>query len=523
VRRVALLLLLLAAASGCGGVGAAQAASSRADSELRIAIGVDPDTLDPMRQTTTTVSNIVQMVVESLTRVAQDGQIQPDLATGWQEAPDGMRWAFAVRRGVRFSDGTPLDAEAVAASLERALDPTSVCPNCGVLAAAVRSVVVDDPSRVSLVMGVPLASDVVLGLLSMGTFGVLSPRTIQRDTPGYVQQERPVGTGPFVLADRVKGDHVTLVRNDRYWGPRPAYARQVVEVVPDAATREALVRSGQVGVALLPPISDLPAMHSDANVRVLLAAGDRSIFIALDTQDQRQPLLRNPEVRRALNFAVNRDAIVASTLFGAGDSATSVMAPSVFGYCAQSDPYRYDPELARSMLQHAGASHLSISMIAPTGRYIQDFQAAQNVAGDLRAIGVDVQGPQTMDWPSYIGTVNVAPAGARVDAYLLGWAPMYLDASFAMLQFDSRQMPPTGLATSYYDNPAVTALLARAQVESDREARVQEYCDAQRQVWNDAPWIFLWTEKFPIVTSSAVAGVTSIPNESFDTVHAHPA
>lgn len=69
----------------------------------------------------------------------------------------------------------------------------------------------------------------------------------------------------------------------------------------------------------------------------------------------------------------------------------------------------------------------------------------------------------------------------------------------------------------------MTALLTTAEVEPDREARVQEYCEAERQVWNDAPWIFLWTEKFPIVTSAAVAGVASIPTESFDTVHAHPA
>jgi ABC-type transport system substrate-binding protein len=523
VRRLALLLTLLAAATGCGGAGAAQARPSGADAELRIAIGVDPDTLDPMRQTTTTVMNVVEMVVESLTKIDQDGQIQPGLATGWQEAPGGLSWTFTLRRGVRFSDGTPLDATAVAANLDRALDPASVCPVCGPLAGAVRSVDADDPYHVTLVMRTSLAADVVLGALSLSSYGILSPRTIQIDTPGYVQQERPVGTGPYVLADRVRGDHVTLLRNDRYWGARPAYARQVVKTVPDAATREALVRSGQVGVALLPPIADLPAMRADANVKVLLARGDRSIFVALDTQDRRQPLLRNPEVRRALNFAINRDAIVASTLFGAGDPATSVMAPSVFGYCAQPDPYRYDPELARSMLQQTGASHLSISLVAPTGRYIQDFQAAQNVAGDLRAIGVDVQGPRTMDWPSYLGTVNVPLAGASVDSHLLGWAPQYLDAAEAMQVFDPRRIPPKGLATAYYDNPTVTALLAKAQVEADREARVQEYCAAERQVWNDAPWIFLWTEKFPIVTSSAVAGVTSIPTESFDTVSARPA
>jgi peptide/nickel transport system substrate-binding protein len=522
MRRAGLLLAVVAAATlpaaACGHGGASIADTS----VLRVAIGVDPDTLDPKRQTTTTVWNVVQMVVESLAKVDQDGRVQPSLATAWDEAPGGLSWTFTLRTGLRFSDGAPLDAAAVAANLVRAFDPSGVCPACGVLPGAVTSVEVVDADHVRLVMAVPLAADIVLGLLSAPTYGILSPRTILQGTPGYDQQEEPVGTGPYVLTERVKGDHVTLARNDRYWGERPAYARQRIEVVPDAATREALVRSGEAQVALLPPIADLPAMRADTNVKVLLAPGDRSMFFAVDTVDERQPLLRNVQVRQALNFAINRDAIVQSTLFGAAEPATSVMAPSVFGYCAQPDPYRYDPERARSMLQKAGASHLTISLIAPTGRYIQDFQAAQNVAGDLRAIGVDVRGPRTMDWPSYVATTVVPAGAATVDAHLLGWAPSYLDASIAMQPFDPREAPPTGLATSYYDNPAVTALLAKALVESHRDARAQDYCQAQRLVWSDAPWIFLWTEKFPIVYSSRVADVGSNPTESFDTVHARP-
>jgi peptide/nickel transport system substrate-binding protein len=175
------------------------------------------------------------------------------------------------------------------------------------------------------------------------------------------------------------------------------------------------------------------------------------------------------------------------------------------------------------MLQSAGASGLTVSLIAPNGRYVQDFQAAQNVAGDLRAIGVNVQGPTTMDWPSYVSTIIVPPERASVDMHMVGFAPSVLDAGDAMLQFDPSEIPPAGLATAYYDSPIVTALLTKAKVEPDREARYQEYCDAERLVWNDAPWIFLWTEKFPIVYSSQLVNVGSNPTESFDTVHARPA
>jgi peptide/nickel transport system substrate-binding protein len=434
-----------------------------------------------------------------------------------------MSWTFTLRTGVTFTDGAPFDAAAVKANLDREMDPNNLCPNCSTLSHAVNSVDVVDPGHVKLVMKSPLAADVLLGLVSLTNFGMLSPRVIQKGTPVYAQQENPVGTGPYMLKERLKGDHVTLVRNDGYWGKRPTYKEQEFLVVPDGATREALVRSGQAQVTVLPPVSDLPSLQKDATVKVLLANGDRAVFFAIDTIDKQQPLLQNAQVRQALNFAINRDAIVKSTLFGAGDPATAPMAPSLFGYCAVPNPYTYNPDLARSMLQKANASGMTISMVSPTGRYLQDWQAAQNVANDLRAVGINVDGPRTFDWPTYLGTVNVPPVKASVDIHLLGWAAQYLDASQAMMVFDPGQIPPRGLETSYYDNPSVTGLLQKALVEPDRNARAQEYCDAEKQVWNDAPFIFLWTQKFPIIYSAQVAGIGSVPTEQFYTVYAQPA
>jgi ABC-type transport system substrate-binding protein len=509
--------------TGCGTGGNGANVGARQTSVLTVAIGVDPDTLDPMRQTTTTVSNIVEMVIESLGRVDQSGKIVANLATAWQESSDAMSWTFTLRAGVTFSDGAPFDAAAVKANLDREMDPKNDCPQCSTLANAVNSVDVVDPGHVRLVMRSPLAADVLLGLVSLTNFGMMSPRVIQKGTPAYPQQERPIGTGQYMLKERVKGDHVTLVRNDDYWGKRPTYKQQVFMVVPDAATRESLVRSAQAQVILLPPVSDLPSLQKDPTVQIDMASGDRAVFFAIDTQDKQQPLLQNVQVREALNYAINRDAIVKSTLFGAGDVATSPLASSVFGYCQAPNPYAYNPDLARSMLQKANASGLAVSLVAPTGRYLQDWQAAQNVANDLRAVGVNVQGPRTMDWPSYLGTVVVPPAKASVDLHMLGWAPQYLDASQAMQVFDPGLIPPKGLATAYYDNPSVTALIQRALVEPDRNARAQEYCDAQKLIWNDAPWIFLWIQKFPIVYSAQVTGVGSVPNEQFYTVYAQPA
>jgi peptide/nickel transport system substrate-binding protein len=475
-----------------------------------------------MHVTTTTVGDIMRMIVESLVKTDQDGKLQPGLASSWQAAPDGMSWTFTLRSGVLFSDGAPFDAAAVKTTFDRAVDPTNTC-QCLTMPRALKSVEVIDPEHVRFLLNLPVAGDAFLGLLSMPAFGILSPRAIQKGTPDYKLQDHPVGTGPYILTGRVKGDHMTLTRNDDYWGRRPTFRQQVVMVVPDAATREALVRSGQAQMVVLPPASDLPAIQNDPTVKVLLAAGDRSVYIAINTVDKEQPLLQNVQVRQALNYAINRDAILKSTLFGAAQPMTSTMAPSLFGYCQVPNQYRYDPDLARSMLQKANAANLTVKLMAPAGRYIQDYQAAQNIAYDLRAVGVNVQGPGTADWPTYLATINVPADRATTDLHMLGWAPNYLDADSAMAMFDPGQIPPHGLATAYYDNPAVTALIRKAQVETNRDARAQEYCAAETQVWNDAPWIFLWVQRYPIVYSSLVTGIISIPTESFNSTYAQPA
>ena len=516
-KRFLVLLVAAIVLSACGG---GTGGGTKQGDKLTIAIGPDPDTLDPMRQTTTTVQNIVSMVVETLVFVDSEGKYKPLLATSWQTASDGMSWTFTLRSGVKFSDGTPFTAAVAKANFDRVLTPGNTCPLCGAFR-GVQSIDAVDDTHVRLNLKQPIAP--LLGLMTEVTFGFLAPTAIVKGTDSFKDQEKPVGTGPYLLTDRVKGDHVTLTRNDQYWGAKPSYKTQMFKIVPEAASREALVRSGQADVILLPPASDLPALQQDKSVKVILAPGDRTIFLAFNQSAKGNPLLQKPEVRRALNYAVNKDLIVKNVLFGAASPMDAPMASSLFGYCKTGGPYPYDAGKAKQMLADAGASNLAIKFVAPTGRYIQDFQAAQAIANDLSAVGVKVDGPKTMDWPSYLGVINTAPADSTVDLHLLGWAPGFLDASQAMTQFQSSQWPKAGLATSYYKNAEVDALLAKANSESDQAARQADYCTASKIIWNDAPWIFLWVQRFPMVTTTKVTGVQAIPNESFYTVYASPA
>jgi len=107
--------------------------------------------------------------------------------------------------------------------------------------------------------------------------------------------------------------------------------------------------------------------------------------------------------------------------------------------------------------------------------------------------------------------------------HLLGWAPGILDADQQMQMFRQATHPPTGLGTAFYTNPAVEDLLAKADVEIDPNARQQQYCDASKIIWEDAPWIFLWTQSVPVVHAKDVTGIATTPAEKFDALHARPA
>ncbi len=493
------------------------AGAALAQQTFRIAIGVDPDSLDPAQGTTTTVDNVLDYVVQPLVTIDGTGKLVPDLATSWSTSADGKTLTFHLRQGVTFQDGTPFDASAVKWNLDRLLDPKVRVPRRGQLT-VIDSVDVVDANTVRLNLKAP--SPALVGALSQTTVGMLSPATVDKDGNSYENIVHPVGTGPYTYASRQKGSNVVVSRYDGYWGEKPYYDKVVFQVVPEATTRESLLLAGQVDLIILPPTSDLPALQNNPRVKVLLGPSDRTIFIAINTSKK---VLDNKLVREALNYAVDKQAIIKGVLFGAAEPMDAPMAPSLFGY-KKIGAYPYDPEKAKALLKQANVdpSQITLHMISPTGRYVQDFPASQAIANYIRDIGFKVD-VRTMDWPTYVGTITKPQAENTTELHLLGWAPSFMDASQQMQQFDCGQSPPNGLATSFYCNQDVQKLLDQASSEIDVQKREQLYQQASQIIWDDAPWIFLWVQSFPMAYQANLAGITGLPNEKFYALYAHPA
>lgn len=482
---------------------------------FRIAVGIDPDTVDPVQTTTTTVGNMTDYVVETLTQLAPDGSVRPHLAESWSASADGRQYLFKLRQGVTFHDGTPFNAQAVKWNFDRLQDPKVRVPIRAPYPIERTEVIDDSTVRVTLQRPfVPFTS-----ALSWTTSAMLSPASVEQHGNVYTNYTHLVGTGPYTFQERKPGEKITVARYAGYWGHKPHYDEVVFRIVPEATTRESLLLAGQVDLIILPPVADLPALQRDKRVKVLLAPSDRTIFIAINTQ---KPMLNDRRVRQALNYAVDKNAIIEHVLFGAADPMDSPMAPSLFGHCT-TGTYEFNPEKAKQLLKEAGvASGTTISLIHPTGRYVQDKEATQALAGYLREVGLQPQ-VQTMDWPSYIRTI-ITPLDKdnTTQLHYLGWAPAFLDASQQMLQFLSREAPPNGLQTNFYKDARVDQLILAAEAENHLEKRRALYCDIAKQVWEDAPWIFLWVQRFPIVYSAKVTDVSSLPNEKFYAVYARP-
>jgi peptide/nickel transport system substrate-binding protein len=484
-------LLGLAAAVGCD-TAHVEMHHRRDPGALVVAQAADPIALDPVRVTDSESIEVGELIFEGLVGWKPGTtDIEPRLAIGWKVAPDGKTWTFSLRDHVVFHDGTPFDASAVVFSFERLLDPQH--PNyLGTSGGYWRSLLKDvtkvtavDPHTVEIHVG--RAYSPLLGDLAM--FPMVSPAGVRAAGDGFAAH--PVGTGPFELESWTKGQQVVVHRFDGYWGSRPYLDRVVFQVDPDARQRLIDLESGSVDVAsaILPDEQPFVELHPD--LVLVHTPGNDVTYLAMNTQKKPWDDVR---VRRAANFAVNKEPIVKLAYQGRAVPADSPLPPTEWAYHDPRVRYAYDPAAARKLLNDAIADgtfdpNKTYKLYVPsTPRpYVpQPERVARFIQSSLDQVGIKTE----LVLQPYSQHLQSVDQGDH-DLCLFGWVGDNGDPdNFLYVLFHSDNATgndPNNVA--FYRDDEVDKWLLEAQGTADEATRSSLYAAVQDKLSTDAPWV----------------------------------
>jgi len=470
--------------------------------------------MDPPQITDLNSTRVIKRMFEGLTAQELGSyKIVPGLAQSWDISKDGLTYTFKLRPNVKFHDGTPLTAEAVRFCFERQMNDkgpyyaTGTYPYVKGFLGNVAGVEVVDALTVQIKLKAPLTP--FLQYLAHHSLYIYSPEALKKFGKDIVKN--PVGTGPFKLETWEPGVKVVLARNDQYWGGAPKIRQAIYVPIIEAQARLAAIKTGEIDLTMDVPPDSLAELRKDPDVVVAETNSSAVWYIALNT---RHPILKDRRVRQALNYAVNKDAIIRDILKGTAIVARGPMSP-VYGpyYEENLQKYPHDPEKARALLKEAGhAGGFEITFMVPeSGSGMQSpVEMATVIQANLAQVGVRAK-IQTMEWGAYLKKYLEAPDMAE-----MSWNPSIGDPDHMMYMLLSSDRFPPAFNAGFYHNEKVDDLLRKGRTTIDDKARVPLYKEAQRLVVEDAPWIFVDHGKQVIIHRKRVQGFKLHPN--FDLV-----
>ena len=364
-----------------------------AGGEVKLGIRLEPPHLDPTAGAAAAIDEIVYAnIFEGLTRIIENGSVRPALAQSWTISSDGLTYLFHLQKGVTYHDGTKFDSADVVFSLDRARAEGSVNAQKA-LFEAIESVTAAGSSRVKVRLKRPTGS--FLFNMGWGDAVIVAAESAEGN------KANPVGTGPFKFSRWARGDKIEIVRNPGYWGTPAGIDKATFKIIGEPASAYPALLAGDVdGFPQFPAPENLPQLERDKRFKVVRGTTEGETI--LSTNNARAPL-NDIRVRRAISFAIDRDAIIKGAMFGSGTPIGSHFAPHNPDYVDLTWVYHYDPEKSRTLLREAGyARGLTLSLKLPPPAYAR--RGGEIIASQLRAVGINVR-VQNLEWAQWLEQV----------------------------------------------------------------------------------------------------------------------
>ena len=505
----------------------------------------EPKLFDPFYASDGETFRITRQIYEQLLDFEPGtAETIPGLAESYEGSEDGLTWDFQIREGVTFHDGTDLDAQAVCDNFDRWYNQTGAAQNSAVTYYWNNNFggFADQDDRDSLYESCEATDEMTAqvtitrytskfpDILAHGAYAIHSPSAMEEHDANNVEAagegftypsyatEHPTGTGAFQFADYDQANGtVTLERFDDYWDEKAGVAQMVVRSIPDESTRRQELEAGQIHGYDLPNPVDWNSLEEAGN-RIEIRPAFNILYVGLNATTNEALLDAN--VRKALSHAINREQLVQSQLPDGAEPASQFFPDTLPGYNEDLEPYEYDPDMARELLEEAGHADLEIEFWQPTEvtrPYMPDpasiFDA---IRSDWEAVGITVE-PRPMPWTG--GYLDGTEQG-QAAAYLLGWTGDYSSPDNFIGTFFTQQ--DNAFDTGNYDfADELTDMLVEADSEPDEDAREEMYKEINQRIAEDfLPGLPISHSPPAIVVSPAVQGLITSPlaAEDFSTI-----
>jgi peptide/nickel transport system substrate-binding protein len=494
-------------------------AQPRLGGELVLVSNVEPDTLDPQKTSAAVTANLMRFLGDTLVTKDLKGNFTAGLAKSWNVSRDGLTWTFQLKENVKFHDGTPLNAQAVKASIERAVAPETKSPIAGALFGPVASVTPEGNLTVAIKLKEPFS--IFLDNLTDPRAMIVSPQAVQQLGDRFGRS--PVGTGPFKFQEWRSAERVVLVRNPDYqWGPSYVHAgppyveRLTLRIIPEAAAYVAAFERGELSMLF-------PDIAPPTDVRRLQAANKYTFFTFLrkgvaemmEFNVTKEPF-NDVRVRRAFAFGIEKKSILHIALEGLGEIAYGPLPPSIWGYWDGITSYSpgYDPGQAKKLLAEAGWQPGQGGVLQKDGKpfTFQGFipptdlarKTAQIVQAQLRAYGIQME-IQAIEF----GTLLARLRAGEHQAEFLGYT--YTSPDIFFLWFHSSNVG-TGLAFSHNKDPELDKMIVASRTETSPQKRLEIYRDLQKYVVDRALWVPLFINTNYVFVQPNVQGAKIHPD-----------
>lgn len=471
--------------------------------------------MHPMDWSDGNSGNVVYYIYDSLYDLDENYEPVPRAAESYEVSDDACTYTFRLREGIAFTDGAALNADAVVSNYQAAIDPANNWRRRRTFIETIDETTeiprVDSCTAVDeLTVQFHLPEPYAPFMNSMTQFYLISPNVVNDSSFDYSKQS--AGSGPYMLEEYAQGDHVSIVRNEDYWGEAPSIDRIDFRVVPEAGSRIAALQTGEATAIYPMPTDQVATVRSAGDINMISIPSTTMRYVTLNTNYEP---LSDVRVRQALNYAFDQEEYCRVMYSGAATPATSVLPEIVPGYKAQT-PYEVDLDKAKSLLEEAGyADGFEVDIIGDNST--QETKGMTFVMQQLENIGV---------------TVNVKPNEAATNAELaaapedettlhmwyVNWAQSDADGFMRSL-LSTAMIPPTGYNTAFWKNEEFDSELEAGNAAPTEDEQNQHYGTCQDIVWPECPWLYLASDNTLLSYKAYLNGIKYVP-QGIDVIHA---